>query len=87
MLRYDTSEVLTGEINGDKPLELSFSFAQAVEEEVPVDAATATYDSYTTLTDDTGALTVDVPSTWTSTDLTPLVHDDGSSHAVHPGVA
>jgi serine protease Do len=79
VLRYDTEEVLTGEINGDKPLELSFSFAQAVEEEVPVDAATDTYDSYTTLTDDTGALTVDVPSTWTSTDLTPLVLDDGTT--------
>ena len=33
VLRFDTSEILTGEINGDEPLEQTFSFAEAVEEE------------------------------------------------------
>ena len=28
VLRYDTSEVLRGELNGDKPLEQAFSFAE-----------------------------------------------------------
>ncbi len=80
VLRFDTSEILTGEINGDKPLEQTFSFAQAVEEEVDVEQATEaqTYTSYQTIVDDTGTLTVDVPSVWTSIDTAPIVLDDGS---------
>ncbi len=78
VLRFDTSEVLTGEINGDKPLELTFSFAAAVEEEVPVEEATTTYDSYTTLVDDTGYLRVDVPTAWGSIDTAPIILDDGT---------
>ena len=34
VLRYDTSEVLKGEINGDEPLALAFSFAEEVGDEV-----------------------------------------------------
>ena len=34
VLRYDTSEVLKGEINGDQPIELAFSFAEEVGDEV-----------------------------------------------------
>jgi serine protease Do len=79
VLRFDTSEILTGEINGDKPLEQTFSFATAVEEEVPVAAATTSYDSYTTLVDDTGYLKVDVPTAWTSIDTAAIVLDDGTS--------
>jgi serine protease Do len=80
VLRFDTSEILTGEINGDEPLEQTFSFAEAVEEEVDVEAATEaeTYDSYQTIVDDTGTLTVDVPSVWTSIDTAPITLDDGS---------
>jgi serine protease Do len=78
VLRFDTSEVLTGEINGDKPLEVTFSFANAVEEEVPVEEGTTTYDSYTTIVDDTGYLKVDVPTAWASLDTTPIVLDDGT---------
>ena len=46
VLRYDTSEVLKGEINGDQPLELAFSFAEEVGDEVgdDSDAAAAAYD-------------------------------------------
>ncbi len=78
MLRFDTSEILTGEINGDKPLEQTFSFSQAVEEETTVDAAATTYDSYTTIIDDTGALTIDLPTVWTSLDTAPVTLDDGT---------
>ena len=78
VLRYDTGEIFTGEINGDKPLELTFSPAQAVEEETTVEESATTYDSYTTIVDDTGTLTVDVPTAWTSIDTTPITLDDGS---------
>ena len=82
VLRYDTSEILTGEVNGGdgNELEQTFSFAAAVEEEVDVDQATAseTYDSYQTIVDDTGVLTVDVPTAWTSIDTAPITLDDGS---------
>ena len=63
VLRFDTSEILTGEINGDEPLEQTFSFAEAVEEEVDVEDGdeAETYDSYQTIVDDTGTLTVDLP--------------------------
>ncbi len=78
VLRFDTSEILTGEINGDKPLEQTFSFAQAVEQEVDVTQGTTTYDSYQTIVDDTGTLTVEVPSAWTSIDTAAVTLDDGS---------
>ena len=77
VLRFDTSEILTGEINGDKPLEQTFSSAQAVEEKTTVDQATTTYDSYATIVDDTGALTIDLPTAWTSLDAAPITLDDG----------
>ena len=65
---------------GDEPLVQSFSFAQAVEEEVDVEDADASqvYTSYQTIVDDTGTLTVDVPSEWTSIDTAPITLDDGS---------
>ena len=81
VLRFDTSEILTGEINGDDVLEQTFSFAEAVEEETDVveGGEAATYDSYTTIVDDTGALTIDLPTAWTSVDTAPFTYDDGSS--------
>ena len=81
VLRFDTSEILTGEINGDEVLTQTFSFAEAVEEETDVvDAGeAATYDSYTTIIDDTGALTIDLPTAWSSLDTAPFTYDDGSS--------
>ncbi len=39
---------------------------------------TTTYDSYTTIVDDTGALTIDLPTAWTSLDTAPVTLDDGS---------
>ena len=39
VLRFDTSEVLKGEINGDQPIELAFSFAEEVADEVGDDDA------------------------------------------------
>jgi serine protease Do len=59
VLRWDTEEVLRGELNGDQRLELAFSFAQEIEDEVG--AGGGTYSEYVAITDDTGTLTVEVP--------------------------
>ncbi len=84
VLRYDTSEVLKGEINGGEPLELAFSFAEEVGDDVgddtDADAAAATYQ-YESVTDDLGQIYVDVPTAWTDRQTTPLVADDGSQQA------
>lgn len=79
VLRYDTQEVLEGEINGELPLEQVFSFAEEIDDEVDVAEAPAdTYTSTQTLVDDTGTITVDVPSEWVEVDTAPLILDDGS---------
>ena len=83
VLRFDTSEVLRGELNGDKPLELAFSFADELEEEVAEDPVEGTPEApeisgYVTLNDDTGVLTVDVPNEWADVNTTPLTLGDGT---------
>ena len=70
VLRFQTEEVLAGQLNGDV-LETRYSFAAALEEEVEaqgIDEGAAVYESYTTITDDTGTLSVEVPTAWSQTD-------------------
>jgi len=81
VLRFDTSEVLRGELNGDKPLEQAFSFADELEEEVAQDPVEGTPESpsitgYQSITDDTGVLTVDVPNEWTDISTSPFTLGD-----------
>jgi serine protease Do len=82
VLRDDTSEALRGELNGDKPLEIAFSFATELGEEVADDPGpteeSPTITGYQTLTDETGVLTVDVPIEWTDINTAPLTLDDGT---------
>ena len=63
ILRYDTQEVLTGTLNGDKELELAFSFAEELGDEITGEATVA-YE-YSTVTDDEGILVMQVPTVWT----------------------
>jgi serine protease Do len=81
VLRYDTEQVLRGEINGDQPLEQAFSFKQQVEDDSAVGAMPTTpeYSDYTQVTDDSGQIIVEVPSTWNEVDTTSYALDDGSS--------
>ncbi|MBU1661009.1 MAG: trypsin-like peptidase domain-containing protein, partial [Chloroflexi bacterium] len=64
VLRYDTEEVLEGQING-QALAQSYSFADTLEEQVDTttDGGEA-YSDYVTIYDDTGAITIDVPAAW-----------------------
>lgn len=71
VLRFDTEEVLEGQLNG-QVLEQSFSFAAAVGGEVEGNSGSegntgATYD-YTIITDDSGLLSIEVPVTWSDID-------------------
>jgi serine protease Do len=77
VLRWDSSEVLAGEINGDKPLEAAFSFAEEIGDEV-ADGGES-YTEYVSVTDDTGVLTVEVPAEWADVDTTPGADDEGGS--------
>lgn len=80
-LRYDTSEYLAGEINGDKPLEVSFSFAEEVTDEVSTeDDATVSYTNYEQVTDDLGRIIMEVPVEWSDRDTTPIVTEDGTEY-------
>jgi serine protease Do len=81
VLRYDTSEVLRGEINGGQPLELAFSFAEEIEDEVSVDESgeTATYVDYQSIVDDTGSIIIEVPAEWSDIDPAPATDDAGAT--------
>lgn len=60
ILRYATQEILRGQINGEK-LAVVSSFEQNVEVET---GSTATYSGYQTVTDDYGAIQMDIPIEW-----------------------
>lgn len=82
ILRYATQEVLEGQLSG-RELETSFSFATALEDEVS-DTGTSgnsdltTYDSYTTVSDNSGQLQVEVPSAWSDVNGNEWVNGDTS---------
>jgi serine protease Do len=78
VLRWDTEQILEGEINGTKKLKPTFSFAQQVEAETDVDDGAA-YTSYVSVTDDLGVLTVEVPAAWRDIDTTPDVDEFGNT--------
>jgi serine protease Do len=70
ILRFATQEVLSGQLNG-RELAQVYSFAQTLEQDVadtPADnsgsTAAASYNSYTIITDDSGTLSLEVPSAW-----------------------
>jgi serine protease Do len=76
VLRFSTEEVLEGQING-RELALSFSFAQQLGGTAPVDssadATTATYASYHFVNDNSGRLSVEIPTDWRDVDGSPWV--------------
>jgi serine protease Do len=73
VLRFDTQEVLEGQLNG-RVLEPSFSFAQSLESETAnaapagSDEPAGGYTGYTAITDNAGVLTVEVPDEWRDVD-------------------
>ncbi len=76
VLRWDTLELLRGEINGDQPIELAFSLGDEIGDEVDPGIGTS-YSGYYTLTDATGSIVVDVPNEWFDIDLEPSIDEFG----------
>jgi serine protease Do len=82
VLRYSTEEVLAGQLNG-RELELSFSFAQEVEQQAAGEldsdfSAGATYSEYVEVWDDTDTIVVEVPVEWSAeVDGRPYTDDNG----------
>jgi serine protease Do len=70
--------LLRGQVNGE-PLAEAFSYADELEDEGTVDPGTATYDEYVTISDDTGAIQVEVPVEWSDVDGRPYTDDDDAS--------
>ncbi|MER3458976.1 MAG: peptidase S1, partial [Chloroflexota bacterium] len=68
VLRFATQEVLVGQLNG-RPLEVSFSFAQQVEQEAgqQVEQGTA-YTEYVEIYNDGGEIKLSVPKEWSDVD-------------------
>jgi serine protease Do len=81
VLRWSTEEVLKGQING-RELEPAYSFSESLGEEV---AEGDSYSGYTWITDDTGAIEVEVPEEWTDIDGTSL--DIGPAVVAAPDIA
>lgn len=63
VLRFSSSEIWEGTLNGPA-LELATSFASELSEEAPDASPTDTYETYVDVSDDTGALTLQVPAEW-----------------------
>jgi serine protease Do len=64
VLRYATSEVLVGQING-RELETAVNFAENVDPAVIENVEnTGVYSGYVTVTDDYGAIQMDIPVEW-----------------------
>lgn len=66
VLRYGSSEVLTGQING-RELETALTFTETIEDDISdvVVEDTGTYSGYTSVQDDYGAIQMDIPVEWT----------------------
>jgi serine protease Do len=75
VLRYSTGEVLRGELNSDTPIEVVFSPAAEVEDEVDVDTGGTTYTEYVSIYDDTDTIIVDVPVEWNDIETAPIEVD------------
>ncbi|MDX1614038.1 MAG: trypsin-like peptidase domain-containing protein, partial [Candidatus Promineifilaceae bacterium] len=75
VLRFDTQEVLEGQLNGE-PLTVSVDFSETLGQEASGDDG-VTYDNYITVSDDSGRLEVSVPVAWGDVDGTPWTNDEG----------
>ncbi|MGQ0823940.1 MAG: S1C family serine protease [Actinomycetota bacterium] len=78
VLRFADLTRYSGEFNGD-PLEPSESLVDDVEEQTGGTLAAGEAYDYTTVTDDTGLLIVDVPTAWSDLQTSTIELEDGGS--------
>ncbi|MGB8861778.1 MAG: trypsin-like peptidase domain-containing protein [Ilumatobacteraceae bacterium] len=79
VLRFDTGEVLTGELNGDKKLEVSQYLASA---DVPVDLPVSESYTYEDVIDDTGQILLSLPVEWADRQTYGQTLSDGDHAAI-----
>jgi serine protease Do len=79
VLRFDTGEILTGEINGDKTLEVTQLLASA---DVPVDLPASTSYTYEPVIDDTGQIYLELPVEWADRQTYGQTLSDGDHAAI-----
>lgn len=72
VLRYASSEVLAGQLNG-RPLETSFSFADTLSNDVTTEGQA--YTEFVNVQDDYQAIQVSIPSSWAQVDGSPWTSD------------
>ena len=77
VLRFDTQEVMEGQLNG-RPLEHAFSFAQQIEEPAGSegDGTDTSYENYVGIYDEADSVYMEVPVEWADTDGAPW-EDEG----------
>ncbi|OGO12931.1 MAG: hypothetical protein A2Y53_05030 [Chloroflexi bacterium RBG_16_47_49] len=88
VLRWDSQEVLEGQLNG-RPLEFAYSFSTGPGETgtaepsatdsgstIPVNCVESSVGGYITCIDDTGTIQVDVPDYWTDVNGGSWTYDD-----------
>ncbi len=72
ILRFDTGEILSGELNNpDRPLTLDVSIASQITDQAAAPGEEAAFE-YTKITDDSGRVEVEVPSSWTDRQGSPI---------------
>ena len=76
VMRADTAQVLRGQLNGEA-LSEAFSFADELEGDATVEETTDTYAEYTVISDDTGAIQVEIPIEWTDVNGAPYTDEEG----------
>lgn len=79
VLRFETQEVMEGQING-RPLEVAFSFAEELAgnaNSAQIEDAPETYDAYGQISDNSGAIVMEVPAEWADIDGGEWISDAG----------
>ena len=95
VLRYDTGEILQGELNGDE-LEVTDLLSDEISDEVDLGDGSG-YAVYVFVEDDSGVVSVEVPESWSDLDGTPFVleananpnlerEEDFAYAALHDGI-
>ena len=81
VLRFETQQILEGQLNGDALVvatDFSQEFGNEVASEGAGTAADAGYSGYTSVTDNSSVLQVEIPNEWVDIDGSPWLDEDGA---------
>jgi serine protease Do len=78
VLRFEDDQFLQGTFNSGNELELSETLGRDIEDQAGASGGPATYDDYAYVSDDSDAISVEVPTTWSGHDGSPLENNGAS---------